>query len=248
MARKTPSASPRDLPAYTILEAAHYLGVSGSTIRYWSVGRPPHKPLIQIPDLAPDSLADSSQSLFRSAASRTPVLLSFLNLAELHVLAAIRRQHVISMPKIRKAIQYLAEHVLPPEERRHPLISADLETDKANLFIQQYGELINISQGGQTAMRKILQAALQRIERDSNNIPVKLHPFTRVNTAHAPAMITIEPGLSFGRPVISGTGIATEIVAERYKAGESIEELARDYARSKAEIEEAVRCELQLAA
>ena len=248
MTRQTCSVDPRDLPAYTIAEAAHYLGVSGSTIRYWSVGRPPHTPLIKIPDLARDSVVISPQSLFVSAASRTPALLSFLNLTELHVLAAIRRQHVISMPKIRKAIQYLVEKILPEGNRRHPLISADLETDKADLFIKQYGKLINIGQGGQVAMREILQAALQRIERDSDRIPIKLHPFTRADTADAPTMITIEPGLSFGRPVISGTGIATEIVAERYKAGESIEELAQDYARPKAEIQEAVRCELKLAA
>ena len=47
--------------------------------------------------------------------------------------------------------------------------------------------------------------------------------------------------------MIAGTGLATEVIAERYKAGESIEELARDYERKAEEIEEAVRCELQAA-
>ena len=152
------------------------------------------------------------------------------------------------MPKIRKAIQYLANVVLPPEDRGHPLISADLETDKADLFIKRYGQLIVISQAGQTAMREVMQAALRRIERDSSGVPIKLHSFTRATVIGAPTIISIEPGLSFGRPVISGTGIATEIVAERYKAGESIETLAKDYALSKTKIQEAVRCELQLAA
>ena len=41
---------------------------------------------------------------------------------------------------------------------------------------------------------------------------------------------------------------ATGILAERYKAGESVAERARDFERSKAEIEEAIRCELRTAA
>ena len=61
-------------------------------------------------------------------------------------------------------------------------------------------------------------------------------------------MVVIDPRLSAGRPVIAGTGLTTQIVAERYKAGESIGELARDYERGNEEIEEAIRCELQAAA
>ncbi len=47
--------------------------------------------------------------------------------------------------------------------------------------------------------------------------------------------------------MISGTGLATEVIAERYKAGESIKSLANDYGRDSEEIEEAIRCELQAA-
>ena len=98
------------------------------------------------------------------------------------------------------------------------------------------------------AMREVMSAALHRIERDAKGIPVKLYPFTRSNIREAPSMVVIDPVLSAGRPVIAGTGLATEVIAERYKAGESIEELARDYERQEEEIEEAVRCELQAAA
>jgi uncharacterized protein (DUF433 family) len=58
----------------------------------------------------------------------------------------------------------------------------------------------------------------------------------------------IDPYVSFGRPVLVGTGIATSVVAERYKAGESIEQLSTDYGRKRLEIEEAIRCELELEA
>ena len=57
-------------------------------------------------------------------------------------------------------------------------------------------------------------------------------------------MVVIDPDISFGRPVIAGTGITTSIIAERYKAGESIADLGHDYGRPRNEIEEAIRCEL----
>ncbi len=230
MARfRTQTGDPRDLPAYTISEAARYLAVPAATIRYWSVGRDNRTPLIEVP-------------------AGAPPLLSFLNLTELHVLAAIRRQHAVKMPSIRSAIQYLAAHARGPMDKRHPLISRELETDGLDLFIQQYGRLINISRAGQTAMREIISAALRRIVRDPAGIPIRLHPFTRAAMDDTPATIVIDPGLSAGRPVIAGTGLATQLIAERYKAGESIGDLAHDYERGHEEIEEAIRCELQAAA
>ena len=219
----------RELPAYSISEVAHYLTVPDATVRYWATGQDNYEPLIEIP-------------------ANRPALLSFINLVELHVLAAIRRKHTVPMPKVRAAIEYLKKNTRSASDKRHPLISKQLETDGLDLFIQRYGELVNISQDGQMAMREVMSAALHRIERDAKGIPVKLYPFTRSNIREAPSMVVIDPVLSAGRPVIAGTGLATEVIAERYKAGESIEELARDYERQEEEIEEAVRCELQAAA
>lgn len=51
-----------------------------------------------------------------------------------------------------------------------------------------------------------------------------------------------------GRSVIAETGLATRIIAERYKLGESISDLAQDYERPSTEIEEAIRCELEAVA
>lgn len=48
--------------------------------------------------------------------------------------------------------------------------------------------------------------------------------------------------------VLTGTVIRTAIVAERHKAGGSVEELARDYNREHLDIEEAIRCELSVEA
>lgn len=226
--RQRPS-DPRECPAYTVSEVAHYLTLPAATVRYWSVGRGGNAPLINVPQ-------------------RDPTLLSFLNLTELHVLAAIRRKHQVKMRSIRSAIEYLARNAQGAQDKRHPLISRHLETDGLDLFIERYGRLINISKSGQTAMRRIIAGALRRIDRDPWGVPIKLYPFTRNEVDETPAMVVIDPEVSAGRPVIAGTGLATQLIAERYKAGESINDLANDYERGTEEIEEAIRCELQAAA
>ena len=94
--------------------------------------------------------------------------------------------------------------------------------------------------------------SFMNLVRDVSGIPVKLYPFTRKRSSHdgkeEPKAIVIDPHVSFGRLVLAGTGIPTAVVAERYKAGESVDDLADDYGRKRLEIEEAIRCELALEA
>lgn len=97
-------------------------------------------------------------------------------------------------------------------------------------------------------MREIISGALTRIHRDPTGIPIKLFPFTRSAIMGTPTKVIIDPTISAGRPVIAGTGLTAELIAERYKAGESISALAQDYERTEDDIEEAIRCESQIVA
>jgi len=225
---------PRLIPNYTVFEAAHYLRIPVGTLRSWVRGRtyPTQsgskffRPVLSVPDMD------------------RPLLLSFINLVEAHVLDAIRRKHDIPLPKVRTAIQFLRKHFDP----LHPLADQGLETDGQDLFIDKFGALINISSAGQLAMRELLIAHLKRIERDLEGIPVRLYPFTRKQEADEPMLVVINPYVGFGRPVISGTGIPTAIIAERWKAGESFDSLMDDYGLEKEKIEEAIRCEFEIKA
>jgi uncharacterized protein (DUF433 family) len=171
--------------------------------------------------------------------------ISFVNLVEAHVLNAIRRQHQIPLDKVRIAVEYLRKQF----GSKHPLAELRFETNGIDLFVDRYGELINASRSGQIAIRDLLQLSLRRIEWDKKSgHAVRLYPFTRKPLPGSPKSVVIDPAVSFGRPVIAGTGIPTAIIAERYKAGDSIEQLATDYSRDRSEIEEAIRCELQLEA
>jgi uncharacterized protein (DUF433 family) len=223
----------RKIPSYTVTEAAHYLRIPTATLRSWTLGR--------------FYTIESGRRFFKPVieiANEKQRLLSFMNLIEAHILDAIRREHNIPLYKIRTAIEYLQKRF----PSKHPIADQTFETDGLDLFIQKFGQLINVSQAGQLAMRELLQAHLRRIERDNSGIPVRLYPFTRKRDLEEPKVVVIDPHISFGRPVLTGTGIPTAVIAERYKAGESIDELADDYGRQRSEIEEAIRCELQLEA
>ena len=224
--------SPREIPIYNAAEAAHYLRIPSNTIRYWifgggyptATGRRRARPLISPADPATAGL-------------------SFVNLLELHVLGAIRRQHQVDMKHVRPAIDFLKKEF----GSEHPLVDEVMETNGKHLFVRKYRGLINASTQGQGAMEAILDAHLKRIERDEQGLAIRLFPFTRKGT-DAPRMIAIDPLVAFGRPVIAGSRIPTSDIADRFKAGESPADLAYDYGRPAAEIEEAIRCELGTAA
>lgn len=97
-------------------------------------------------------------------------------------------------------------------------------------------------------MKEIIGVYLQRIDRDSKGLPVKLFPFTRNSEGASspssdPRIIVMNPSISYGLPVINGTGIPAASIYERYKAGDSVEALSKDFRLETNAIEEAIRCQ-----
>jgi uncharacterized protein (DUF433 family) len=226
--------SPLHVPAYSVGEAAHHLQLAETTVRSWVLGRGykttegarRFQPLIRVPD-------------------KRLALLSFQNLVEVHVLAALRRVHLVKLPAVRKALRYLEREF----KTEHPLSDVQMQTDGTDVFVERYGKLINASREGQIGIREALEAHLQRIERDPRGVPIKLYPFTtsrRDDEAERP--VVIDPRLQFGKPCVAGTGIPTGILVERWKAGETISALAEDYGLAGAAIEAAIRYEHKEAA
>ena len=206
-------------------EAAHHLRLPLSTVRSWVAGRPYEtssgskrfQPLIELPD-------------------RRQGLLSFRNLVELHVLSAIRRKHKVRLLEVRRAIAYLRQRLGVD----HPLADQQMATDGRDLFVERYGKLINASQEGQVAMKAVLADYLERIERDASGLAIRLYPFSGRPAARA---IALDPRVKFGRPCLAGTGIATDVIVERFDAGDTIAQIAKDYRRPAGDIEEAIRFE-----
>lgn len=107
---------PRNIPTYSIGDAARYLRIPSSTISSWTIGYSyPVKdgsnffhPLIEL-----------------TKGKNKPYLLSFTNLVEVHVLRAIRQHHKIQLNKVREALDFINERFEVP----HPLAQEDFRTN-----------------------------------------------------------------------------------------------------------------------
>ena len=218
---------PRDVPTYTIREAARYLNIPTTTLHRWVLGH---------------EFADARGKKHKASpvirlASAKPEL-TFWNLAEAYVLAAIRRYHEVPLQTVRKALRYVEKEL----DLDRPLIEKEFLTNGVDLFVEEYGHLINASQKGQLAIKKLLEQTLRRVERDPKGLVARLFPWSR--SPDEPKDVEIDPLRAFGRLVIAGTGIPTEIIAERIRAGDTIAHLAEDYRIDRDKIEAAVRWEL----
>ena len=223
MGRKTIERDLREMPAYSIAEAAGYLHLPKSTLRAWLLGQRGFRSVIEIAD-------------------RKGRQLSFINLVEAFVLSATRREHSIPLPKVRRAVEYLRRSFRTPR----PLADEQLATDGVNLFVEKFGALVGVSEEGQIHLREIILDRLKYVKRDPKGIPEKIVLFPARGAAGA-GDVVVDPRLSFGRPVLDGIGVRTAILAERFETGDSIEELAREYNAAPEAIQNAIRCERRAA-
>lgn len=219
---------PREIPTYTISTAARYLNISDSTIRSWTAGR-------KYP------VSDGSRDFVPliEVKQKKPLRMTFTNLIEIHVLRSIRKEHQVKLAKIRKALDYLSKEI----KIAHPLAHKQFQTDGLDLFVEFYGDLINVSEQSKVNLKDSFRMHLERIEPDESGLGIALYPFTRSHEENNPRLVVIDPRISFGRLTIAGTGIPTDIIIERFRAGDSLQTIADDYECDCEKIEEAIRCE-----
>ena len=203
-------ADPRNLPLYSQREAAHFIGVTPSTLRGWVAskrrGERVSEPVVQIPD-------------------ENDGRLSFNNLIEVFVLGAMRMKHGVSMPAIRRAVDYAEQEL----EISRLLMRRELCWEEAgDVFWDKLSSLVSLSRSGQFAMRDLVHQSLHRIDWDeASGLPVRLFP--TVAGRHDRRSIVIDPRVSFGQPTVQGSGVGTSIIARRIDAGEDVASVAEDY-------------------
>jgi uncharacterized protein (DUF433 family) len=218
---------PRDIPAYSFREVAGSIGVPPSTLRAWCVGQSNFRPVLTLPSDWNDYHA-----------------LSFFNLIEANVVAELRREHKVSMGRVRTALEFLSQNV----PVAHPLVEKELSvTPNQRVYIIHEGRRIDISAGGQWPLDAVVRNLLRRVHRGPQGIlmfyPRITPPRNVVIAEDDYAPIVVNPEVCFGRPVIAGTGIPTDVIADRYLGGDSIEKMAEDYDLSEDHIRAALRFE-----
>lgn len=208
-------------PAYTKAEVALYLDLPKSTVSAWTRGMPYRH-------------SDGTKSFFYPViVPADPYQLSFQNLVELYVLKSIRRVYEVPMPKVREAIQALRER----SGSEHPLAEHELLTDRRELIIEEFGSLFNLNRSGQQEMGELLESTLKRVGYRNGEWVYRPHE-----------SVEFSPSRQFGRPCIVGTRIPTDIVFNRNRSGETIDDIAYDLECDPDLVRDAVEYESELRA
>jgi uncharacterized protein (DUF433 family) len=208
----------REWPLYSLAELSYFLGVPKTTLHSWTRRRTDKRGRVSEALIVP---AEPKEALF-----------SFYNLIEAHILSVTTRVHKVRVSAIRRALSELEAQNLATGV--HPLLSREFYTDGKDLFVMMIERTVNLSRGGQLALKPILDQYLERIERDENFRPKKLFP------SRQDKVVAITPSVSSGRPIIDGTGIPVSSIWSRYKAGDSIEFIADDYDIAMTQVEGAI--------
>ena len=235
-ARTRDESSIFDAPSYRAAEVAYLLKVPNSTVLSWCFGQTYRN-------------QQGAQKTFQPViepADPLRRLLSFSNLCELHVLAAITRHHRVPLQRVRAALARVRREM----RSQRPLLAEDFRTNGLDLFLEEAGQLVNVSGGGQSAFRGEFERALDRIERGARGAPVRLFPFSRrpETATEQPQIIAIDPKIAFGRPIVAKARVRTDVIFDRFGAGDSPAEMAGDYGVREEDVLEALRYEQGLAA
>jgi uncharacterized protein (DUF433 family) len=217
---------PSARPAYSVPDAAGYLGIPVSTIRSWFFG---------ITYGAKGETEVFSPVLVTS----DPVgkLLSFDNLIEAFVLRQFRVKDRMNLRRVHHALVVAREkfHI------SRPLLDPNLLTNGRSLFLEKAGEVIGLEDPNQLLLPES-RFFFDRIEYRDSAID-SLFPLTREVASESPRIVSISPSFAFGRAAVNRTKVCTSAIHSRYVSGESINDLADDYSCEIEEIEESIRAE-----
>jgi|SRR5271165_3840280 len=230
----------RELPSYSITEAAYYLCIPSSTLKTWFRGY--------------RGLTGKRHPPMLKPADGRRLLLSFYNLVEAHILEAARRRRV-STKRLRIAVEWANENLPGP----HPLLTHEFKTAGKRVFIEKLeGHTVEASRYGQIVslkMAPMLKRFLRSILRGPDDLPIEIHPIRpakrvartdededkpkRAYVLEGP--LAINPKICSGRPVVKGTDVLASILRTRAHASESLSDLAKDYDMDKSEVFKVVK-------
>ena len=108
------------------------------------------------------------------------------------MLRALRTKHDVSLNSLREALRYAERHL----DIDHLLLDKRLCTDAGELFLDRYGQLINLSASGQLAMRRMFDEHLKRIEWADITFPIRLYPFIAAGAETPEKPIAIDPTIA----------------------------------------------------
>lgn len=218
--------------AYTLPDAAQLLGLPQARLRKWVRG------VVHTDERGESVRRFPAGSLSTSGEGRDrhfdfPTLIELFSVAQL-------RQRGVTMSTLRQARDELSVRF----RTRYPFALRGLLTNGKKL-LKELGDsaLLELGTGGQTAFEEVLDPFCHRLDFDSTS-----HLVSRFYPEGKQSCIVVDPHHSFGRPVIVGTNLTTQAIAQLIRGGENLEMVADDFQLPVDHVQEAWRFEQKLAA
>lgn len=212
-----------DRDVYSIGEAARLLGLNATTARRWldgfvQAGRR-YRPVVRLEPTGSD-------------------IVTWGEFVELGYLREYRLKNV-SLQKLRPAVDRLRDEFDVPYPLAHARPFID-ENRELLLEIQHETDLdrrlyMVVSRGGQLKLTDETEAYLEKVEFIGDGV-------ARFRPAGPESPVVIDPRMSFGVPQVHG--IRTEAIVELFRAKEPIELIAEGFDMPIADVEAAIRFEL----
>lgn len=159
---------------------------------------------------------------------------AFVDLMEVATVSALRKRR-FSFKRIRQINAYCRLYLQEPR----PLVTQKFKVAGQDIFLDaDFDVLVDVGrEAGMLAWREVLEPFLEDVEYE-NELARRWWPLGKKR------MVVVDPDYGFGLPVVEGTGVRTEIIAERHRAGDSIDEIAYDFDVTPKQINDALRWEM----
>lgn len=213
---------------FTLRETATFLDVPKSTVHWWARSQDAEHPLI---------------TCFPSRGRQATV--PFIGFAEAFVLSSFRRAGV-PLQRIRPAVEVLEREI----GVEHALASKRLYTDGAEVlfdYANRSGERkvmeLTVVRTQQRQFTDVVKGYLRRIQygRDGWADSVRLPTYEH-------AEVIVDPRVAFGLPLVVHGGARVEDLVDRFRAGDSVSDIATDFSVPPEEVEDVIRVATRVAA
>jgi uncharacterized protein (DUF433 family) len=160
---------------------------------------------------------------------------SFVDLVEVIAIGELKR-FSFSLSRIRKFVLNCQEIFETPR----PLATLKFKVGGREVFVRHGPVLLEVgARKGMQAWDEVLSPFLDDLDY-AYDLAVRWWPMGRANR------IVVDPDYGFGLPVVEGSGVKTEIIMERFRAGDLEEDIADDFNLDKLEVQRALQFESRL--
>jgi uncharacterized protein (DUF433 family) len=200
----------RDLPTYTIPEAARFLAIPERTMPYWY----------------------SDSSILRASGNIGDIsLLSFRDVAEAYVLELLRTFYGFHSRRLR----YVVENFRKETETKRPLLDAELYVVLGNLVLKKPARgkqplrMVDLAHERNLVFPEFVAMVGKRVLKDSKHAPRRIYPWRFAPPLDDSRPISMDPHVMSGRAVLTGTRIPITVLIGMKRSGKTPREIARSY-------------------